>query len=84
MENLPLKGNRLYRPNFCILNTKNHIKKLKGHKSCPLQATGFTASHGTSLGPPYRVLQKDLVGFSRFCKRLVKNQDRIRPELKQP
>ena len=33
----PTGENRLYRPHFCILNIKNHIKGLQGHKSCPKQ-----------------------------------------------
>ena len=33
----PTGENRLYRPYFCILNIKNHIKGLKGHKSSPQQ-----------------------------------------------
>ena len=33
----PTGENRLYWPYFCILNIKNHIKGVQGHKSCPKQ-----------------------------------------------
>ena len=33
----PKGENRVYRPYFCMLTIKNHIKGLKGNKNCPQQ-----------------------------------------------
>ena len=70
--------NRLYRPYFCILNIKNRIKGLLGHKSCPQQGPWpvmvlHWALQGPLKGPC------DFQDFARLCLPFLKKIHSLNP-----